>query len=104
MGSCGLHSWRPPRQGHGVLLICTVHGDSPHTLTPFRPHIQGALQIVRTVTLRMVVISQYNLNAQTTEKNNPELAFQNYVKDLKAYENHGCSYKDHITDIIDALI
>ena len=88
----------------GYYLYAQSIDGSPHTLTPFRFPIQGVLQIVRTVTLHMVVISKYNLNIQTTESNNPELAFENYVKDLKTYENHGCSYKDYITDIIDALI
>ena len=88
----------------GYYLYTHSIDDSPHILTPFKLHIQGILQIVRTVTLRMVAISQYNLNVQTTESNNTELAFENYVKDLKAYENHGCSYKDHITNIIDTLL
>ena len=88
----------------GYYLHAQSIDGSPYTLTPFRFPIQGVLQIVRTVTLHMVVISKYNLNIQTTESNNPELTFENYVKDLKTYENHGCSYKDHITDIIDALI
>ena len=88
----------------GYYLYAQSIDGSPHTLTPFRFPIQGVLQIVRTVTLSMVVISKYNLNTQTTESNNPELAFENYVKDLKSYKNHGCSYKEYITDIIDALI
>ena len=66
----------------GYYLYAHSIDGSPHTLTPFRFPIQGVLQIVRTVTLRMVVISKYNLNNQTTESNNPELAFENYVKDL----------------------
>ena len=85
------------------LYVQSIDG-SPHTLIPFLTTMQGPLQIVRTVVLRIVVVSKHNFNIQTTESNNPQLAFENYVQDLKTYENHGCSYKDHITDIIDALM
>ena len=88
----------------GYYLYAQSINGSPHTLTPYRLPILGALRIVRTVKLHMLAICEHNVDIQITENNNPQLAFENYVKDLKTHEYHGCSYEDHITNIIDAII
>ena len=91
-------------KARGYYLYAQSINGSPHTLTPYRLPIIGALQIVRTIKLHMVPVCEHNGDIQITENNNDQLAFGNCVKDLKTHEHHGCSYEDYITNIIDAII
>ena len=71
---------------------------------PYKYPIQGVLEVVKTVTLRVASICNRNLGIRHTVVNNPRLVFENYVKDMETFENYGCSYEDHITNTIDSII
>ena len=95
---------KPENKVTGYHLYVQAIDGSSHTLTPYIYPIQGVLEVVKTVTLHMASICNPNLGIQHTVVNNPRLVFENYVKEMETFENYGCSYQDHITNIIDSII
>ena len=88
----------------GYYLYVQSMDGSFHTLTPYRYPIQGVLKIINTVTLHMALICKQNVGIQPTEDSSPRLVYENYRKDITAYEKYGCSCEDYITNIIDKMI
>ena len=84
------------------LYVQPIDG-SFHTLTPYTYPIQGFLKIIKAVLLHMAPICKQNVGLQASEYSSPRLGNENYCKDITAFEKHGYSYEDYITNIIDIM-
>ena len=75
-------------------------------LTPYKYPLEGALYITRNVAIHMVAISkQHGLEiCKDVGYNTPKTVYDNYCKDVRAYQYYGHSYDTHLTMIIDAII
>ena len=88
----------------GYYLYAQSNQGGWHTLTPYIGHIDGMLQIVKTVTIHTVAVNNSNCGPEGNNCSSPSIVYDNYCQDGAAYKKYGCSYTDHITDIIDVLI
>ena len=75
-------------------------------LTPYVYLLEGALYITKNVTIRMMAISKPN-GLEASEDagcNTPKTVYDNYCKDIRAYEYYGHNYDTYLTKIIDAIM
>ena len=75
-------------------------------LTPYEYPLEGALYITKNVTIHMMAISKPN-GLEASEDagfNTPRTVYDNYRKDIRAYEYYGHNYDIYLTKIIDAIM
>ena len=97
---------RPQSEVKGYYLFQGSQTGDHCGLVPYIYPIAGALYVTKTMKIHMMDIHRtYVYDAcEVVGYNTPETVYDNYCKDIRAYEYYGHNYDTYMTNIIDAII
>ena len=65
---------------------------------------EGYLEVIAMMNCYIIQLQCYNDTRGHSIEDAPELVYDNYLKDLHSWKNHGCSYESRVADMIDEII
>ena len=92
----------PESKVKGYYLYEGSHTGDYCGLTPCVYPIERVLYITKIVTIHMGAISK-QLACQYVGLKTPKTVYDNYCKDIRAYEYYGYTYEEYLTNIVDAI-
>ena len=65
---------------------------------------EGYLEVIAMMNCYIIQLQCHNDTRGHSIEDAPEVVYDNYLKDLHSWKNHGCSYESHVADMIDEII